>query len=438
MRVGIISIIHESNTFLVTPTDYSMFSRMMLRGDEMRDYFMRSNDEVKGFLDVLDENSIDAIPIYYASTTPSGRITKDCCDKLMDDIMEGLKAAGDLDGLLLAPHGANSGEGIYHDFDGIWLQAVRDYACDIPIMVTIDPHANLSQEMIGACTAMVAYRTNPHLDQYPVGREAADLLVRTLNGEINPVQAAVYPPIAINIERQNTDEEPCLSLYALANKIRAEEGVLSNSVVLGFPYTDTAEMGSAFIVVTDNDPELAAAKANELEEYLISNRSDFKAIFNEVDDVIASVAAKTGPVCLLDMGDNVGGGSAADSTILARALHKEKIKSYVCIYDQSSVEQAVEAGIGSVINLSIGAKTDELHGTPLDLEVTVRSIHDGHFKEAEVRHGGRSEYDMGQMVIVDCDTGLTIALSSRRVVPFSYGMMTSCGLEASDFQVVVA
>lgn len=438
MRIGIISLIHESNTFLSVPTTYDMFAENMYTGDDLLAHFKETFDEISGFINVLEQGGHEIAPIYYAMTPPTGIITRETCERLIDDILDGLEQAGPLDGLLVAPHGANAGEDEYHDLDGVWLSKVREKVGEIPIVCTIDPHANLSPRMIDACNATIAYRSNPHLDQFQIGEQATNLLLRVLAGEIQPTQAASFPPVCINIERQHTEEEPCLSLYALADRILSEPGVLSNSVVLGFPFTDAEELGSAFIVVTDGDPGLAQQKADQLADYLVANRQQFAGQFIEIEKSILMAAQDKGPVCLLDMGDNVGGGSAADGTILAKALLEAQLSSYVCIYDPECARACFEAGAGASLQLHCGGKTDELHGTPLDVRGTVRSLHDGYYRETEVRHGGRTEENMGDTAVIDCEDGLTLMLTSRRAFPMSLGMMTSCGLDPSAFRVIVA
>ena len=438
MRIGIISLIHESNTFLCVPTTYDMFAENMHAGEDLLAKFDGGFTEISGFIDVLKQNGHEISPIFYATTPPSGLIIRETCEKLIDTILRSLEQAGPLDGLLVAPHGANAGEDEYHDLDGVWLSKVREKVSDIPIVCTIDPHANLSSRMIDACNATIAYRSNPHLDQLQIGQQAATLLLQTLAGEIQPTQAAAFPPVCINIERQHSTEEPCLSLYALADAILEEPGVLSNSVVLGFPFTDAQELGSSFIVVTDGDPELAQKKADQLGEYLVANCERFAGDFIGVDDAISTAAQDAGPVCLLDIGDNVGGGSAADGTILAKALQQAKLRSFVCLYDPESVKACFDTGPGASLKLRCGGKTDDMHGVPMDLRGTVRSLHDGYYRESEVRHGGRTEENMGETAVFDCDDGLTLMLTSRRAIPTSLGMMTSCGLNPADFQVIVA
>jgi len=444
MRVGIISLIHESNTFISTPTTMDLFRRDgLLTGQEIVERFAGGLNEISGFLEGLDDAGHAAVPIFYASTNPSGTITRSTCEELMRIMFESLDRAGQLDGLLVAPHGANVGEGKeYRDLDGHWLSRLREsVGPEIPIICTIDPHANLSRRMVAACDATIAYRTNPHLDQKQRGLEAARLLDRTLAGSIRPTQAAAFPPIAINIERQLTSAPPCLPLYERANRWLEHESVLSNSVVLGFPYADVEEMGSSFVAVTDGDPDLARRIADDLAEHLFEHRASFEGELVGIEEATEAALGMEGPVCLLDMGDNVGGGSAADGTLIAHALHRRnQSKAFLCLYDPGAVQRVIEAGggPGNSIDLVMGGKVDTQHGSPLEAEITVRSLHEGHFQENEIRHGGRTNFNMGPCTVVETDTGLTILLTSLRTVPVSLGMMTSCDLDPADFHIIIA
>ena len=442
MRVGIIALLHESNTFISTPTTMGSFRQDgIFTGRAMYDHYSGGHHEVSGFLEGLESAGIDALPIFHAATTPSGRITRETCEELMQLMFDEVEAVGEVDGYLVAPHGANSGEGDeYRDLDGHWLSRLREVVgSEKPIICTIDPHANLSPRMVAACDATIAYRSNPHLDQKQRGLEAAALMVRTLKGEVKPVQAGAFPPVGINIERQSTFAPPCLPMYELADEMLKETGVLSNSVVLGFPYADVEEMGSAFVVVTDGDMDRAQVLANRLSDYLYAHRAEFVGEYIAVPNAVDMAVGQEGPVCLLDMGDNVGGGSAGDGTEILHELHRRgNTTGFVCIFDPESQERARDAGVGNRVVLDIGGKTDELHGASLNAEVRVRSLHAGKFRESEVRHGGRTSFDMGPTAIVETDTGIAISLTSRRAVPVSLGLMTSCDLDPAAFQVVVA
>jgi microcystin degradation protein MlrC len=440
MRVGILGIQHESNTFAATPTTEQAFrDRHWLEGKAVSDVMANTHHEVAGCFAGLAAADIEAVPLFFAQTTPSGPITAATCTALTDAALAALSDAGELDGLVLAPHGAGAGENAqYHDFDGHWTSAVRrQVGPELPIVTTIDPHANLSRAMVDASDAVIAYRTNPHLDQFARGEEAAALLARVLRGDVALTMSAAFPPIAINIERQHTPSAPCAPMYELADAIRQRPGVLSVSIVLGFPYADVAEMGTSFVVVTDDDRALGEACVEELAAHLTERRAEFVGEFISVDEAVAQAAALDGPVCLLDMGDNVGGGSAADGTFLAAALYEAGVSAYVCLCDADAVRAATAAGVGADLTLAMGGHTDDLHGVPLATAVKVVSLHAGQFHEDETRHGGQTEFDMGPTAVVRAGS-LTVVLTSRRVAPFSLGMLTSCGLDPADFQVLVA
>jgi microcystin degradation protein MlrC len=309
----------------------------------------------------------------------------------------------------------------------------------MPIVGTLDLHANLSPAMISATDALIGYRSNPHLDQRQRGHEAARLIARVLRHQIRPTQAAAYPPLIVNIERQYTGSSPCRECFEAIYDMLADRRVLSISLLLGFPYADVAKMGTCPLVVTNDEPEFAQLLANQIAGYLIDRSDDFVGRLTSVHDAIEQAKVAPAPVCLLDMGDNVGGGSPGDGTLLLQALIKAGIaKAMVCLYDPKSVEQASQAGIGASLSLSLGGKTDTAHGKPLVATARVRGLYDGRFSESQPRHGGQTHYDMGPTAIVELETGQTVMLTSRRVAPFSMAQLACCGINPSDFQVIVA
>ena len=367
MRVGIIAVHHESNTVLPSPTTIDHFrADTLLTGEPIRQQFAAAHHEIGGFFAGLAEEKLDAVPIFAARAIPSGVITAETASALVDRLLDELDRHLPFDGLLIAAPGAAVSE-IERDFDGFWLSRLRHrVGANCPIVCTLDLHANLSQGIVKACDAMIAYRTNPHLDQRERGIEAAHLIARTLRGEVKPNQAAAFPPVAINIERQSTDTSPCLELIALADEMRRRPGVLSISAILGFPYADVIEMGSSFVAVTDNDPLLAQSLADELAAYVIHRRESFDAQFISIDQALHEASHSPGPVCLLDIGDNVGGGSPGDGTALAHAIRSRgQRRAFVCINDPQSANDARSAGAGSMAHLSIGGKIDTRKGRRL-------------------------------------------------------------------------
>lgn len=439
MRIGIIALQHESNTFLRAGTELADFSRDVLAvGEDVRRIFARAHHEVGGFFEGLAGAGVDATPVFAARATPSGVIAASAGRALVEMLLGELSRAGDVDGLLVAPHGAAVCEA-EPDFDGHWLALVRRQVGDtVPIVCTLDLHANVSPRMVQSCNATIAYRTNPHLDQRQRGRDAAELLVRAVRGEVNPVQALAMPPVAINIERQLTDESPCADLFAAADAQLRRPGVLGNSVVLGFPYSDVAEMGSSVIAITDGDAELAGSLADEIAGQIVGHRDDFAGRLVSVEAATAMLDEAAGPTCLLDTGDNVGGGSPGDGTILLHALARRgKGTSLVKLFDPSAVRAATDAGIGAVVRLHVGGKSDDLHGPPFAAEFQVRHLCEGRWFETEVRHGGATGGEMGPCAVVQTG-GVTVLLTSRRVPPFSLAPLLACGIDPGRFDVLVA
>jgi microcystin degradation protein MlrC len=450
MRVGIVCLQQESNTFLERPTTLDDFrrDRLVTGADIVREYGA-AHHEVGGFLQGLEEERIQPIPLLAAWTVPGGVITDECYRTLLAMVLRELDAAAPLDGLLVAPHGAAVSE-VHRDMDGHWLSVLRERVGPrVPIVSTLDLHANLSQRMVDACDAIIAYRSNPHLDQRQRGVDAARLIARTLRNEVRPTMAAAFPPISMNIERQLTAAPPCSDLFAFADA-QFDRGAVSNSCILGFPYADIEEMGSSFIAVTDNDPALARRLADELAEYVVTRKQQFLPELISIDRAVDEALASEGPVTLLDIGDNVGGGSPADGTYILHALHarfrdtaaengRRRRTAFVCLYDPESVEQATAVGSSARATLTIGGKTDPArHGAPLTTPCTVLSLHAGTFTESAPRHGGKTRFDMGSTALVRTDSGITVQLTSRRTPPFSLNQLIACGLAPASFDVLVA
>lgn len=439
-RVAIISISHESNTFIPVRTTLELFKKTSyLRGSEVVEKYSAAHHEIGGFIQVLNEAGVEIVPIIYAHTAPWGIVSDEALDDIWKAIEEGLAAAGPVDGVLAAPHGAGVNES-RHDMDGWWLGEVRKIiGPDIPLISTMDPHVNLSPAMVDACDVLIAYQQNPHLDQRQRGIEAAELMVRTLKGEIKPVMAGAFPPIAMNIERQLTFAEPQRSVQRELERVRTTPGVLTASLALGFPYADVEDMGTAFVVVTDNQPDLARKEVDSLANWLIENRELFRGEMISPEEAIARVAASEKPVGLLDMGDNAGGGAPGDSTVLAKLSQAEgKFRTLFYVPDEESVKAAQAAGVGGRVSLKVGGKLPMTPSAPLEVEGTVVSFHDGLYSESQPRHGGQTGGNMGPTAVVKTDDGFTLLLMSRRGGPNgSIQPILTCGLKPSDFDIII-
>ena len=438
-RVALLGIYHESNTFVITPTVLDDFRNgKYLKGESIRKEYQNAHNEIAGMLEVLDKEGIEAIPLLFASATPGGTITAETYNFILNETIELLEKVLPVDACLVIPHGAGVSEE-FPDMDGHWLSKVREVVGDtIPIIGTLDLHANVSQLMVSSTNALVAYKQNPHVDMRQRGVESAKLLVNLLNGITKPVQALVQVPLAISIEQQLTANEPCISLYAYANQLSAEPGILALSIQHGFPYADVHEMGTSIIVVADGDYEKALSVAKKLEAYILVHKSSFVGKKNDIPSALNLINDSAKPVCLLDMGDNVGGGGPANNSCILEAFEEsKKYKFFVCMYDPQAVIDASSHQQGEQFELTvIGTGKDGLK--TLKLNVKLLKISDGTFQESNPRHGGQINFRMGKTVVVSTKEGGVIMLTSLRVMPFSLQQLISQGVVPSEFDAIVA
>jgi microcystin degradation protein MlrC len=262
-------------------------------------------------------------------------------------------------------------------------------------------------------------------------------MIETLAGRVRPTQAAAYPPMAINIRSQNTFESPMRELYEALGALADRPGVVSHSVILGFPYADVPEMGSSVLVVTEGDATLARELAEAMGEEMWQQRRRFEPVQTSVEDAIGlALARPSRPVVLLDMGDNVGGGSPGDSNAIAREWLRsgDGTSAFVCLHDPVAVVAAEEAGAGRTIEGAIGDPADPLSGP-----WRVRSLHEGVFHESQARHGGFSVFDQGRTAVLETPGGSLVAMvTTRRMAPFSLAQMTAFGLDPAVFTAIIA
>ncbi|PKK37448.1 microcystin degradation protein MlrC [Siphonobacter sp. SORGH_AS_0500] len=440
-RVALMGIYHETNTFIDTPTTLDDFqSNFWLVGDRILAEYAGAYHEISGIIEVITAaDDMELVPVFYAMATPGGMIDKRTYETILAELWRNMDLCGPMDGCVVVPHGAGVAEG-YPDMDGHWLTELRrKLGPKVPITGTLDPHANVSPAIANATDALVAYASNPHIDQRIAGLKAARLLVRILRGEIKPLQKLVQLPLAISIEQQYTSQEPCKCLIATMNQWAGEKGFVSASLLLGFPYADVAEMGSGFLLVADaQDVERTTRDledvAHQLTTYVLDRRASFNGEKISIGQVYETLLGLAKPVLLLDMGDNVGGGGPGNSSVLIEYLENKSFsKVFICLADPDAVKTAFMFSIGDLFLVTIrtvqGAWTTK---------VILRQLSDGIFKEDQPKHGGFVNYNMGNTVVVETLTGNTIMLTSRRTPPYSLGQMTAFGLDPAAFDIIIA
>ena len=470
MRFAILGISHETNTFSIVPATYEEFEKSgILRGQDIADKYGESDHTIAGYLQGAEELGFDVELLMHARTGPIGTITKDAYDRLSAEMLGMLRDRGPWDGVLISNHGAAVSEE-FPDMDGEFTRAVREIVgTDVPVGITLDMHANITKDTVANTDVCIVWRTCPHLDTKLRGRKTAELIYRTALGEIKPVQFIEMPPVLVNIVKQFTGQEPMKSLVddcVLANE---REGILDTSISEGYPYADVEEMGMSWIAISDGNAESAeetakwmAARAWEkrvdlnrpvpgieealkmAEERYVGPKPDGVENFLPADGSALAENAPSdhshlGPIVLMDVGDNIGGGSSADSTHILKVAMEMGVEGYLqSIYDPEAVEALVAAGVGAEMSLDVGGKTDDMHGRPVRMVGTVAVIDDGPYEETRPTHGGGRYYDDGQRVLFNTVNGMTILLTSRRSGNTAREQMYSMGIKPEDYRVIVA
>lgn len=441
MRLALLGFFHETNTFAAKPTGYDQFARGgILRGDEIARDHAAAQSTVAGFLEASREPGVEVVPLMFANTEPSGPIAAEAYERLTGELLDLLRSRGPWDGALLALHGAAVAEG-HHDADGEFAARVRELVGPaLPVGAALDLHANLTTTLVEATTVTVLYRTNPHLDARPRARECADLIVRTIRGELRPVQALETPPLVVTIVKQFTGAEPMRGLMADVEAVIARPGMLSASAVMGYPYADVPEMGMSFLAVHDGDPAAARDAARWLARRAWDRRAEMAGDIPSPEAALrAAMNAPHAPVVLLDVGDNIGGGSPADSTVLLELAQRLGARGYLqTLYDPEAVAACVAAGVGATVTLAVGGKTDDRHGRPVTVTGRVRLLADGKFEDPRPTHGGWRFFDGGTTAVLETADDHTLVLTSKRIGNTSIEQMYSLGIRPERYRIVVA
>ena len=449
-RVFLAEFSHETNTFAATPTERDDFrNRGEFSGREVLSEFEETNSTIGGACEVAEAEGVDLLPSVSAEATPGGVVSKEAYEFYTGRILEDLRSVSDADGVLLSLHGAMVQEGGV-DGEGPLVSAVREVVGgSVPVVVTLDLHGNLTDELVESADALVAYETYPHTDMGETGRRAMELLVAAMRGEIDPVTRIERPPLLPFVPKENTLEGPMAELMAEARRLEANEGVLETNVLPGFHQADVPWIGFSTPVVTDGDPALARETARSLAETAWSMRESFVGEYPTPEEAVREArrlqrdgVSESGPVVLADVGDNPGAGGAADGTVLLRELLEQGVENagLALVTDPGAVERAIEAGVGSRPSGTLGGKTDDRHGDPIEIEGYVAAITDGEFRNTgPMATGVRT--NLGRTVRLRIRDGregtVEVIVTENRVQPYDAEIWRHVGVQPERLDVLV-
>ena len=436
-RVLIAGFKHETNTFSKLPTDMAAYSKRALHyGKDIISAYAGTNTEIAGFLDACEKYDWEPVLSVVADATPSGLVTAEAYDEITGCIFKTIEEAGPFDAILLQLHGAMVAEG-HDDAQGELLAQIRKRVGDeMPIGVTLDLHANITEEVAGLSTVLISYRTYPHIDQHLTATKCADLIARTLAGEIAPKVWVERGPQLDGVDHgRTTAPGPMLDILEMADGLIAKHGLLSASVNAGFPWADIPYVGPSVIVVADAGNNGAEVAVNALKDELWRTRETITIPLVSAVDAIAE-AKKTGkcggPFVIADFADNPGGGGYADSTGLLRAMIDAKLEdaAFSPMCDPASVEACIKAGEGAELELNLGGKCEPSLGEPITVSGTVIGLHDGAFKLEGPMSTGVA-LNLGQVAVFRVG-GIDIVLVSNRAQNYDRQFFKAFGIEPTE------
>lgn len=440
MRIAVAKYGQETSSFSKTKTTLDTFKKFgLLYGDDM----LANGFDVgvlAGFKQSLADQQQDwtAIPLIRGWAGASGIISDDTLAHFVETITTGLKNCGKIDAFFLDLHGAGESESA-PDSEGFLLQKCRDViGNDVPILLALDHHANITSNMVRHCDALVAHQTQPHLP-YETGYECGKLLLRILRENITPVTALRKIPLITHQEQYLTGQPgPMKEWFDLAREIETREGVLSASTFPMQPWLDVPEGGWGVTITTNNNRELAEQLATELAAFAWDNRDRFLKLESvPVTEAISKAAnANDGLIILSDTGDSVFGGAPGDSTIILRELLEQDVQQSVLLpmNDAEVVGLAIDAGIGAELDVYIGGKQDDIYSSPLRLCATVEAIGGGRIKADVI---GMNSFDAGRAVLLRTKNIQIVVSESEGIGGNHPAVYEHFGIDVSKAKMVV-
>ncbi len=440
MRIAVIHVAQETNDFnpiATTLRDYEAFG--ILEGAAIFEQ-LRGFGQIGGHLAAVEAAGADvqSVPLLRAWAVAGGRVDAKAYRFFAERIRAVLSAAGPLDGLSLQLHGACAAEGI-DDVEGEQLALCREIlGPDVPIVLELDHHANVTRKMVSLSDAIVAHRTQPH-DPYDTGVIGAELLIRLLRERIKPAVAWRKIPLLSHQEQFLTAKGPMKVWFDRARALECDRRVLHVANFPMQPWLDVAEGGWATVVVTDGDRALAESLADEMADLAWSMRDDFQV--REalgVDEAVRQAdAAPRGLVVLSDTGDTVFGGAAGDSNLLLESMLRQGIKgrALVPLISPAAAARLVAAGEGAEVTLPLGGDSAPAFFRPIEVTGRVRRVGGGTIRLDDYNH--QPLIDMGQTAVFDVGP-VTLLVSELRGVSGNVpGAYRAFGVEPAEYKMAV-
>jgi microcystin degradation protein MlrC len=441
-RVLIAGFKHETNTFSQLPTTLDSYkARMLYYGDEVTVKMRQTKTEIAAFIDACERFNWQGVFPVYANATPSGKVTEDAFAHIANVILDCIMEQDPFDGICLTLHGAMVCAHV-DDGEGELLRRIRGVVGpNVPIAMTLDLHANITDQMVDLVDIIVIYRTYPHIDQYEIATEAAHLLQRTLVGEIKPKTVVARAQMLDGLDHGRTSTlGPMTEILENAKVgVNSIPGVLSSTVACGFPWVDIYDTGPSVVVVGDGSDPAYQKLADTLIDKVWESRHRITIDPISIEEAMIRVHAggkRTAPIILADFADNPGGGAYGDGTRLLKAMIDADLRNtaYGMLYDPAAVQICIQQGLGAHVVVAIGGKIDPNYGAPIPITGHVVAITDGTLKLKGPMTMG-TEIQMGPTVVIRVG-GIDIIMTSGRFQNYDTNYFMHANIDPRDKDVI--
>lgn len=444
-RVALAGFLHETNSFAPEPANMAAFETgggyiPMSIGPQIAQRATGVNLGISGALQVAGEKGWDAVPVLWAGAVPSAAVTEDAFERIAGRIVDGLGAAGPLDGVFLDLHGAMVADHL-DDGEGEIARRVRAVVGPhVPIVAALDLHGNISEAFAGTVDALCGFRTYPHVDMAETGLRAARLLDDLMAGGTRPALAFRRLPYLVPVPFQSTEMAPADELYGALARIEADPAVRAASLFMGFPAADIADCGPTAIVYADTNAAAERA-ADRIATGYEAAEDRFGGQSYPAAEAIAQASRIArdagGPVVIADTQDNPGGGGVSATTGLLRALVAADAQRAAIglIVDPATARRAHALGQGARAPFRIGGHNGVMADTPLETEAEVETLSDGKLFATGPMHGGK-ELDLGLSACLRIG-GVRIALTSRIAQMVDREMFRFVGIVPEEAAILV-
>ena len=432
---------HETNTFSRVPTDMAMIRRRDFHlENEIPAAFRGTRSAIGASFEAAEEFGWRLVHPVSANPNPSGVVTSEAFEMVAAMILGAAAERGPIDGALLHLHGAMVSEE-FEDAEGELLGRLRRaLGPDVPVVVTLDLHANVTERMAENANALIAFRTYPHIDMYERAWQGARLLERAMRGEVRPRTVIARRPLIWGLDHGRTQAGPMAELIARGEALEGAGEALVVSICAGFSRADIRDVGPSVTVTTDGAGPGGQAIAEEFMDVAWKSRGYTSVKMLPVAEAVARAkAGRPGekPLVIADYTDNPGGGGYGDATALLAGLVAAGVErvAFHAICDAEAIAAGMRAGIGARTTLTLGGKTDPaLGGGPLALEGEVVCLANGRFI-AYGPMGGGVERNYGASMVFRV-AGIDIVLITNNGQATDLGQFTSLGIDPTRYTTV--